>query len=136
MPPVSPRYLIDTDVLLDVALNRERFVQDSASVLRHAELGGHAVIAWHSLSNCAYLLKDEGRNFLEGLLQIVEIAPVSREMAQTALNLPMRDLEDALQATCAQHWQAHYIVTRNIRDYKGSPVPAILPGALLTRINP
>ena len=43
--------LIDTDVLLDVALAREPHVQHSAAVLRWAEAGGKAAVAWHTLTN-------------------------------------------------------------------------------------
>jgi hypothetical protein len=49
------RILLDTDVLLDVALAREPFAADSTEVLRWAEAGGAAAVAWHSLINCAYL---------------------------------------------------------------------------------
>jgi len=61
------RILLDTNVLLDVALAREPFAVDSADVLRWAEAGGAAAaaVAWHSLTNCASLLKGGGRPFLE-----------------------------------------------------------------------
>ena len=47
------RVLLDTDILLDVVLAREPFAADSADVLRWAESGGAAAVAWHSLTNCA-----------------------------------------------------------------------------------
>lgn len=72
--PAVMRVLIDTDVLLDVALARRPHVDSSAAVLRWAETGGDAIIAWHSLANCAYLLQDNGRHFLAGRLDIVEVA--------------------------------------------------------------
>jgi len=121
------RILIDTDVLLDVALNREEWIEDSVAVLRWVETGGKAAIAWHSISNCAYLLEDDGRPFLEGLLKIVEVARTGTREAQQALNLPLEDLEDALQVVSAIQWKADYIVTRNLKDYNKSPVPAVHP---------
>ncbi len=121
------RVLIDTDVLLDIALARKPFVAKSAQVLRWAELGGQACIAWHSIANCAYLLEGEGRDFLKRLLQIVDVAEVGLDEARQALALPMSDLEDALQAVSAQRWSAERIITRNLSDYKTSPVPAISP---------
>ena len=118
---------MSTDVLLDVALNRKPFVAHSYKVLRWTELGGKACIAWHSIANCAYLLENDGRDFLARLLRIVDVAPVSSREAKQALDLPMSDLEDALQAVSAQKWGAEKIVTRNLVDYKFSPVPAIAP---------
>lgn len=129
------RILIDTDVLMDVALARPPHVESSAGILRWAEAGGAACIAWHSLSNCAYLLKNQGRGFLESLLEIVEVAPVGSREAVRALKFPMKDLEDALQASSALRWGADFIVTRNVKDYQGSPVPGIRPKDFLREVQ-
>ncbi|MCX6937884.1 MAG: PIN domain-containing protein [Verrucomicrobia bacterium] len=127
------RILLDTDVLLDVALAREPHLAASAEVLRWAEAQGTAAVAWHSLPNCAYLLKNGGRPFLERLLRIVEVAPVATSEARRALLLPMTDLEDAFQAASALAWDADFIITRNLRHYANSPVPALTPAAFLQR---
>jgi hypothetical protein len=127
--------LIDTDVLLDVALRRPSFFSHSADVLRWAEKGGQAAIAWHSISNCAYLLKGDGREYLKMLLSIVEVAPVASNEAHRALELPMNDLEDAMQASAALAWGADFIITRNLADYRKSPVPAAIPKKFLDHIK-
>jgi hypothetical protein len=121
------RILIDTDVLLDVALGRSEFADASASVLRWVESGGAGAIAWHSISNCAYLLEGNGRDFLGQLLSFMKVAPVGTSDAQMALTFPMKDLEDALQAASALSWKADYIVTRNLQHYRKSPVPSLSP---------
>src|SRR6185436_15279022 len=115
------RILIDTDVLLDVALIREPHAEQSTAVLRWAEAGGDAAVAWHSLANCAHLLRARGRPFLSELIQIIEVAPASTADARRALALPMADLEDAFQAAAALAWGANAIVTRNTADYRRSP---------------
>lgn len=129
------RALLDTDLLLDVALAREPHAHDSASVLRWAESGGTAAVAWHSLSNCAYLLKGGGRPFLKRLLRLVEVAPVATADARRALELPMADLEDAFQAAAALAWRADLIVTRNLIDYRRSPIRACSPAAFLKLVG-
>lgn len=123
--------LIDTDVLLDVALSREPHARDSAAVLRWAEAGGSALVAWHSLPNCAYLLEGGGRPFLERLLRLVQVAGVGHADAERALLLPMADVEDAFQAAAALACQADMIVTRNAADYRRCPVRALSPRRLL-----
>ena len=128
------KVLLDNDILLDIALARVPHVQASADVLRWAEAGGSAAVAWHSLANCAYMLKNSARPFLENLLQLVTVAPVATLEAQRALALPMKDLEDAFQAAAALSWGADFIITRNLADYRHSPVPAIAPSAFL-RMN-
>ncbi len=128
------RILIDSDVLMDVALARAPHVKDSASILEWAENAGNAAVAWHSLANCAYLLKNGGYVFLKTLLQIVEVAPVSTEDARLALKLTMPDLEDAFQAAAALAYRADFIITRNLADYKKSPVPALSPTQFLKKL--
>jgi predicted nucleic acid-binding protein len=125
------RVLLDTDVLLDVALAREPHAAQSTAVLRWAEAGGDAVVAWHTLANCAYLLKGGGRPFLNRLLRIVEVAPTGTADARRAMELPMADLENAFQAAAALAWRADAIVTRNVRDFHRSPVRALTPSAFL-----
>lgn len=125
------KVLYDTDVLIDIALAREPFVADSAAALRRAEDGLSGYVAWHSLANCAYLLKGQGRDFLQGLLRIVAVAPVDTQAAQRAFALPLRDLDDALQVAAAEACGASVIITRNVRDYRRSPVPAQTPTAFL-----
>jgi predicted nucleic acid-binding protein len=127
------RALLDTDILLDVALAREPHASASADVLRWAEAGGDAAVAWHSLTNCAYLLKGGGKSFLERLLNLVEVAPVATADARRALALPLPDIEDAFQVAAALAWRADAIVTRNVSDFRRSPVPAISPAAFLKR---
>jgi len=128
------RVLIDTDVILDVALAREPHVAASLAVLEWAEKGGEAAVAWHSFANCGYLLKS-GRRFLRNLLDLVEVASVGSDDAKVAMGLPMADLEDAFQAASALAWKADLIVTRNLRDYRKSPVPAVSPGDFMKRVG-
>ena len=103
-------------------------------MLKWAERGGEAAVAWHSLTNCSYLLKG-GRPFLNKLLEFMEVAPVKTGDARNALRLPMSDVEDAFQAAAAQAWKADVIITRNLPDYQKSPVPAISPAEFLERLK-
>ena len=129
------RILVDTDILLDVALGRVEHVEASAAVLSWVESGGEGAIAWHSIANCAYLLKGGGRAFIESLLTFIEIAEVGTADARFAMGLPMPDLEDALQAASAMSWQADYIITRNLRHYRKSPKPALTPVRFLKSLK-
>jgi predicted nucleic acid-binding protein len=128
------KVLLDTDILLDVALDREPHAENSIAVLYWVQAGGHAAVAWHSLSNCAYLLKG-GRPFLNNLLKLVDVATVGAADARLALGLPMTDLEDAFQAAAAVAWKADFIITRNLPDYRKSPIPAISPMAFLKKVK-
>ncbi len=129
------RVLLDTDVLLDVALKREAFLPSSQNVLRWAEgHPGQAGVAWHTLSNIAYLTVSP-REFIRDLLKFVEVSEVGTKEARQAVDLPMNDLEDALQAAAALAFGASFVVTRNVRDYRKSPVPALSPADFLARLG-
>ncbi|RIH89296.1 type II toxin-antitoxin system VapC family toxin [Calidithermus roseus] len=122
------KILIDTNILLDVALRREPFFADSAGVLDWVELNPkQAAIAWHSVSNLAYLVKQEVRGFLADLLAFVEVAAGDTATVRQALAMPIPDLEDALQASAALEFGAALIVTRNTGDYKKLPIKAMTP---------
>jgi predicted nucleic acid-binding protein len=122
------RILIDTNVLLDVALNREPFAAQSAQVVDWAQAyPGAAAVAWHTVSNFDYLTKGKSRDFLADLLAFTDVAAGDAAMVRQALTMPTPDFEDALQVAAALTFQAQYIVTRNVRDYKKLAVPAITP---------
>ncbi len=130
------KVLLDTDILLDVALRRPEFFEDSAAVLSGAEANpGSAAVAWHSLSNLVYLFRPDGRKFVRELLDFVEVAPVDTADMRGALGFPMKDLEDAMQASAALAFGARYVITRNLSDYRQSPVPALSPAAFRKRIE-
>lgn len=130
------KILLDTDILLDVALRRAKFFEASAAVLEWAESEpGEAAVAWHSLSNIAYLLRPDAREFINGLLAFVEVPAAGTNAARQALQFPMHDFEDALQAASALFFQASYIITRNVGHYRNSPVPALPPKDFLRFTN-
>ncbi len=78
--------LIDTDVLIDVALNRLPYARYSARILDAAEQHRfEAFIAWHSIANFYYLVSSPKTNkndkeFIGDLLTFVRIAPTRTEM--------------------------------------------------------
>lgn len=125
--------LIDTDVLIDVALDRKPFVDHSAAVLDLAENRQFKTfIAWHSLANFYYLVSSSSnkkltKDFLTDLLQFAEISITATKDAQYAVDLKIADFEDALQIAAARACGAELILTRNIKHYKNSPITARTP---------
>lgn len=131
------RLLIDINIVLDVALQRPG-ASASGRVLAQCGRRHEGWLAWHSLATLAYLIERQHsavdvRAFIRGLLEWADIARTGRPDALAALDLGLRDFEDALQVAAAMACGAQFIVTRNERDFKGSPVPAITPEAFLRR---
>jgi predicted nucleic acid-binding protein len=129
--------LLDTDVLLDVALDREPHVDASGALLAHVERRGRGgFVAWHTLSNFYYLVRpvrgqQDTRAFLVDLCSFVVVAPTDAHSLRYAASLSMADLEDAMQVAAARACGAGVIATRNVRDFDRSPTPARTPAEIL-----
>jgi hypothetical protein len=108
----------------------------SEAVIKWALLNPfRAAIAWHSLSNVAYILKADPRTFLRRLLRFVVIPGTGSTAARQAIDSAVTDFEDALQVAAAEHFGATCIVTRNIRDYVDSPIPTMTPAEFIQRLT-
>ncbi|MEZ4762127.1 MAG: PIN domain-containing protein [Calditrichia bacterium] len=132
--------LLDTDVLIDVALDRQPFSNDSAAVLmpRNAVsfkrlLPGIPL----PISIILFLrhLEKTTKAFISDLLEFVDIAPTQTAQAKRALQLDLPDFEDALQVVAATSAGADFIVTRNLKHYQKSPVPAISPADFFQKLT-
>ena len=132
--------LLDTDVLIDVALDRRPHSGPSSELLDQVERGARrAFVAWHTLSNFHYLVRpargDAGtRDFMAELIRFVAVAPADSAALRYALALPMADFEDAMQVAAARACGARHIVTRNVRDFAQSPIPATTPREALAQL--
>lgn len=133
--------LVDTDVILDVALDRAPWAEDSMALLGRLEAGPiGSFVAWHTLSNLHYLLRPaqgggDARAFLTALTEFLMVAPTSTDDFRFAVRLPMTDLEDAMHVAAARACGARWIATRNVDDFERSPVPARTPGELLQELR-
>jgi predicted nucleic acid-binding protein len=133
------KILVDTDVLIDIALGRPDFGPDSRAVVDWCEQTlGTAVIAWHTVSNLFHLIRAArsdsfARSFIGDLIKVITVTSGGTEGVRQALAMRMNDLEDALQVTAAISGNADHIITRNTADYRGSVIPALTPREFLKR---
>ncbi|MBR0461950.1 MAG: PIN domain-containing protein [Erysipelotrichaceae bacterium] len=135
------RVLIDTCISLDFIQRRDPFFEDAKKVFMAMVTENlEGCITVKSLTDIYYVTKhilhDEVsvRTIMENLLAIVKPEDSLAYDAICALSSDMNDFEDALMAISAKTLKVDYIVTRNIKDYKYSPVKPILPKDLLNRL--
>lgn len=131
--------LVDTNVIIDFLLTREPFCADASEIMRKCaagELKGY--VAFHSISNLWYILRkvpeDKRREWLISMCGFLSVAGASHEEVVRAIGMKeFRDFEDCLQDRCAKDVGAEYIVTRNVDDFSGSEIRAVLPAEFLKR---
>lgn len=129
--------MVDTNVMLDIALKREPFLKSSALALSKARATGPTVLCATTMTTLHYFLSRQmgearARQFMEGCLQAMPVAPVDQDVLQAALRSPMQDFEDGVIAHAAVASGAHTILTRDKKDFAHSPVPALSPDDYLS----
>lgn len=129
--------LVDTTVMLDIALRREPFFQNSALALAKARAAGDTLLCTTSVTTLHYFMHKKlgeagARRFIADCLQAMTLAPVQGITLQQALASPMHDFEDGVIAHCAAQSGAHTILTRDTADYAKSPVQALTPTEYLS----
>ena len=134
------KVLIDTNVILDVLCNRSEFVEDSSRVWKYCEVNQiEGYISALSVPNIVYILRKEltpqkTQQLIQQILMIFEVIDLKSSDLKNAAEMLSSDFEDAVQMCCANRIKADYIVTRNIRDFKESKVPALKPSEFLVRM--
>lgn len=133
--------LIDTNIILDIFQKREPFFPDSYQALHKAiEAESECLVSASSATDIFYMLRkfmksaDQAKERIEQLSQLVTFADVKGIDIQTALIRTMPDFEDAVVDAVAERNCASYILTRNIKDFTGSAVPAITPTEFLKQL--
>jgi predicted nucleic acid-binding protein len=135
------KLLVDVNVVLDVALNRAPFAQDSAKLLTAIDYGrAQGYVATHTITTAYYVIaKNQGSAIaaaaIAETIRILDVVPAGRSDLSNALALGWRDFEDAVQAICASKIGADFIVTRDLHDFRGSAVPAREPAAVLPMLR-
>jgi predicted nucleic acid-binding protein len=138
----TPKLLIDTNIILDVALERKPWVNDAATLF-DAIAEDHMAegyIASHSVTTVYYIVEREtdrttALTAVSDLLQILMVVPLTGADFQRALSLGLKDYEDAVQAAACLHIGGDYLVTRNPKDFKGAPVMPRSPGEVLAQLG-
>lgn len=129
--------LFDTDVLVDILLDREPFAEPAANLLAAAERGRiEGCVCAASVTDLFYLVRKvvgsaTARGHIRNLLSILSVAPVHRGILDAALGSEFADFEDAVVAFTASSFGADLLVTRNVKDFKHAPLPVQTPSQLL-----
>ena len=130
------KILFDTNIILDVLLDRQPHAEASVAAWAAAESGRvEGLIAAHAVTTIHYLLQKQVGNakakpILSSVLRVFKVAPVDSPVIDEALALPFTGFEDAVTAAAARHAGCVAIVTRDPKGFRGSQVRAFAPDAI------
>lgn len=131
---------IDTDVVLDIVLEREEFFENSSKIFQLYEEGELLLFTTPTIIiNAQYIgqrliAKEKCRSTINYLLKYFIILEANISIIKKAYQSKFIDIEDAVQYyTATQDDQIDYFITRNIKDFKagGSHLPVITPSQYL-----
>lgn len=126
------KVFVDTNILIDLLSRREPFFEEAAELF---SLADNKIIELSisslTIANTGYTLlrqmnANQAKSVLRKLKLIVNILPLDDKVIGLALNdESFTDFEDGLQYFTAIENRQDLIVTRNLKDFKNSNLPAM-----------
>lgn len=126
------KVFIDTNIFLDLFLDREKFADAAESLLLECERGRiEGVTSASNVINIYYLvnqqkIKAEAKRIIRKLLNFVSVPATHHKDLLLAMESEFSDFEDAVQYFTALNVVGlNYIITRNKKDYKTSSIEVL-----------
>lgn len=136
------KIMIDTNIILDVLLEREPFYEYSKAILELCEKRKiHGFISVSSATDIFYLVRkalsstEAAYDALGEILNIVKILTVTNDDVNKAFLQKAKDFEDCLLATCAKSNNCDAIITRNKKDFMTFGITLFSPEEFIENIN-
>ncbi len=132
--------LFDTNVVLDVLLEREPHVAVAAKLFALVDNGRIRGSICATTATTIYYLaaksfgRRRARDQVHALLDLFEVAPVDRGVLGSALAVDFADYEDAVLHEAARAAGATVIVTRDRSGFAKAAIPTLDPPELLAAV--
>ncbi|BAY47342.1 PilT domain-containing protein [Scytonema sp. HK-05] len=135
------KVLLDTNIILDFALERHPFYSNSVQVLSliyQKQIEGY--ISASTFSDLYYIIrKDKGRasalSLLKGIVTFCQVATVDQAVISMALTSNFKDFEDAIQYSTAVLNRLDAIITRNPVDFPVTIPRIMTPEQLIQELT-
>ena len=136
------RVLLDTNILLDVLLNRQEHLKVSSAVLKLLlEQKYRGFVAATTLTNMYYIVRrvsgkpEEALTAVNKTLAWCAVAPVNGRGLDVARYSGMKDFEDAVQAAAASDFGIDMVVTRDKTGFLDSGLQVYSPEEFLESLK-
>ena len=135
------RLFLDTNVLLDILLEREAFVVDSTLVFQQCVDGrNEGLFCALSACNIVYILRnrfprEQIRAKVLKMAELLRMTDTAAAEVKAALSCESSDFEDEVQLRSAIAAGADVIVTRDKDGFVNSPIPVMTPPEFLGQLE-
>ena len=130
------RILFDTNIILDVLLNRKKFVELASNLVGMVENKNiEGYLCATTITTLDYLIakavnRKQANIEIKKLLTIFNIADVNSTVLKLSVNSAFTDFEDAVQYYSGECCKVDGLLTRNAKDYKNTNLPIYTPDEL------
>ena len=127
------KVLLDSNVALNKLLSQPDFYSGANVIFSLAEMGQiTGYISSSAVTDIYYIARKSlgkvvAREATKKMLQIFQPAAVTGNDIFKALDLEWGDFEDSVQFVVGENLAVDYIITRNVRDFSFSSIPAVTP---------
>lgn len=128
-----PKIFLDTDVILDLLLEREKFVEDARIIFQKIELkeieGYTSPVIVANLYYISSNLKDKktGILYIREIHKLLKMTKIDQGIVNKSLESgKIKDFEDNLQLYSAIEMGLNFFITRNVKDYPKTDLIRIL----------
>ena len=134
------RIFLDSDVILDLLLDRQQFSAQAAVIFALAETAKvelcTSTLSFLNVYYVAGTRRDHttANRLIRRLRSLLTLLPVIPKNIDAALAAKPRDLEDRVQYECAQDNGMSFLVTRNVRHYPAKGLPVMTPDVFLSTV--
>jgi predicted nucleic acid-binding protein len=134
------RVLLDTNVLLDVLMERPPFNSEAGVIWQlTTEARITAYVTSTTLTDIFYLgrkqlNRERAWEAVHLCLEVFELLPVDHKTVMMAVSLSGKDFEDNCQVACASIANLDAIITRDKAGFSFSSVNALTPSDLIAQL--
>ena len=120
------KVLLDDDILLDILLERDPFVEDSSKIwelIEAKQVEGYVTLT--TLNKIFDIGRDNGGfeiawEAISEIRSVMEVCMIDDRILEIAHSYHLKDFEQSIQLACAKFFKLDYILTRKLEYIKSS----------------
>lgn len=134
--------LLDTNIVLDVLLNRHPWVTEASAIWAACDQGRlNGYVSASTITDIFYIARrasglPTAHTAVRICLETFDVCAVSRQTLEQALALAGHDFEDNVQIACALLDGLDALVSRDKAGFAEASLPVLMPADLLSQLPP